>query len=128
MELDRLQKSRLIFDVFQNVEQKQQVEVRAELGIPLMDVVAIQRADSTDVLFESRLIEFKTSNNLSVMILDVSLQEAIPQPISAICPEPRMMESASFFTTWKRRRIQKCRVVATSNHQSPMLTGADVER
>ena len=74
MELDGLQKSGLILDMFEHIEQQQEIKLSTELRVTLMNVVTVKRAQAAHVLVQGDLVEFETGNWYPVVILYVLLQ------------------------------------------------------
>src|ERR1700741_5390411 len=77
MELDGLQKRRLIIYVFEYIEQEQQIEACAKIRVALMDVVAVERAHAAQVLLQSHLVQLEAGDWFSIAVLYVSLQQSI---------------------------------------------------
>jgi len=74
-----LQKPRFILDMFKNVEQEEQIEVRSKLRRSLVDIVAVKWTHAAYVLLQCQLVEFESGDRKTVVILNVLLQ----QPIAA---------------------------------------------
>jgi len=60
--LHGLKKFGLVRDVFQHIEQDQKIEMGSKSWIPVVDVVAIERTLTADVLAQSNLIQFESGD------------------------------------------------------------------
>jgi hypothetical protein len=80
MKENSLKERIFIFDMFQDVEQKNHVKLSLEFRIPLANVIAANIASGGQALFQGGLIQVETLDFTAMGFFDLLLEQAVPAP------------------------------------------------